>query len=175
VVLVGHSYGGAVITQASVDVDNVAGLVYLAAFSLDVGESCASLQQPFPPSLMAGASCPTAFDAPGAPQGPDLYRPARRRRRVHRRGPPRRRIDQSRRGDIGMTTQYLKGNHTIAERMFRHDPSVMLHAPPRTVLYVDPVGDTKLAVNQPSLLFDSDDKPEIAAVGPQLDADGRAS
>ncbi len=26
------------------------------------------------------------------------------------------------------TTQCLMGNHTIAERMFRHDPSVMLHA-----------------------------------------------
>jgi pimeloyl-ACP methyl ester carboxylesterase len=53
--------------------DNVAGLVYLAAFSLDVGESCASVQQPFPPSLLASTSNPTAFDAPGAPQGPDLY------------------------------------------------------------------------------------------------------
>ena len=68
------------------------------------------------------------------------------------------------------TTQYLMGNHTIAERMFRHDPSVMLHAPLRTVLYVDPDGDTKLAVDQPSLLFDSYDKPEIAAVGRELDA-----
>jgi len=29
-------------------------------------------------------------------------------------------------------TQYLMGNHTIAERMFRHDPAVMLHAPLRT-------------------------------------------
>ena len=67
------------------------------------------------------------------------------------------------------TTQYLMGNHTIAERMFRHDPSVMLHAPLRTVLYVDPDGDTKLAVDQPSLLFDSYDKPEIAAVGRELD------
>jgi hypothetical protein len=64
-----------------------------------------------------------------------------------------------------MTTQYLTGNHTIAERMFRHDPSVMLHAPLRTVLYVDPVGETKLAVDQPSLLFDSYDKPEIAVSG----------
>ena len=73
VVLVGHSYGGAVITQASADLDNVAGLVYLAAFSLDVGESCASVQQPFPPSLLASTSYPTAFDAPGAPRGPDLY------------------------------------------------------------------------------------------------------
>jgi hypothetical protein len=67
------------------------------------------------------------------------------------------------------TTQYLMGNHTIAERMFRHDPSVMLHAPLRTALYVDPVGDTKLAVDQPSLLFDSYDQPEIAAVGCELD------
>jgi hypothetical protein len=34
---------------------------------------------------------------------------------------------------------------------------------------VDPDGDTKLAVDQPSLLFDSYDKPEIAAVGRELD------
>ena len=67
------------------------------------------------------------------------------------------------------TTQYLMGNHTIAERMYRHDPSVMLHAPLRTVLYVDHDGDTKLAVDQPSLLFDSYDKPGIAAVGRELD------
>jgi pimeloyl-ACP methyl ester carboxylesterase len=73
VVLVGHSYGGAVITQASAELDNVAGLVYLAAFGLDIGESCASVQQPFPPSLLASTSYPTSFDAPGAPQGPDLY------------------------------------------------------------------------------------------------------
>jgi Domain of unknown function DUF302 len=67
------------------------------------------------------------------------------------------------------TTQYLMGNHTIAERMFRHDPSVMLHAPLRTVLYADADGDTKLAVDQPRLLFGSYDKPEIAAVGRELD------
>jgi pimeloyl-ACP methyl ester carboxylesterase len=73
VVLVGHSYGGAVITQASAELDNVVALVYLAAFGLDVGESCASVQQPFPPSLLASSSYPTAFDAPGARQGPDLY------------------------------------------------------------------------------------------------------
>jgi hypothetical protein len=177
--------------------DNVAGLVYLAAFSLDVGESCASVQQPFPPSLLASTSYPTAFDAPGAPRGPDLYinrerfretfcadapvdtaeamfatkRPLslaaltenataagwktkpswylvsendnaippdaerfmaermgattkslagshtvfiaqpRRRRRVHRRGPPRRRIDQTRRGGIAMTTRTTAIDH----------------------------------------------------------------
>ncbi len=39
VVLVGHSYGGAVITQAAAGRDDVAHLVYLAAFALDAGES----------------------------------------------------------------------------------------------------------------------------------------
>jgi hypothetical protein len=67
-------------------------------------------------------------------------------------------------------TQYLMGNHTIAERMFRHDPSVMLHAPLRTLLYADADGDTKLAVDQPSLLFASYDNRDIAAVGQELDA-----
>jgi len=67
-------------------------------------------------------------------------------------------------------TQYLMGNHTIAERMFRHDPSVMLHAPLRTLLYADADGDTMFTVNQPSLLFYSYDNPAIAAVGQELDA-----
>lgn len=73
VVLVGHSYGGAVITQAPAGLDNVTALVYLAAFGLDVGESCASVQEPFPPSLLATTAAPTPYDAPGAPGGPDLY------------------------------------------------------------------------------------------------------
>ena len=73
VLLVGHSYGGAVITQASAGLENVTGLVYLAAFGLDVGESCASVQGPFPPSMLASTSYPTPYDAPGAPNGPDLY------------------------------------------------------------------------------------------------------
>jgi Domain of unknown function DUF302 len=66
--------------------------------------------------------------------------------------------------------QYLMGNHTIAERMFRHEPSVMLHAPLRTLLYADADGDTKLAVDQPSPLFGSYDNADIAAVGRELDA-----
>jgi pimeloyl-ACP methyl ester carboxylesterase len=73
VVLVGHSYGGAVITQASAGLENVTGLVYLAAFGLDVGESCASVQGPFPPSMLASTAYPTPYDAPGAPTGPELY------------------------------------------------------------------------------------------------------
>src|SRR6516164_9851922 len=67
VVLVGHSYGGAVIGQAS------AGLEFLAAFGLEVGESCATVQQPFPPPLLAQTVAPTPYDAPGAAGGPDVY------------------------------------------------------------------------------------------------------
>jgi pimeloyl-ACP methyl ester carboxylesterase len=71
-VLVGHSYGGAVITQASADLPNVVGLVYLAAFAPAAGESCASVQEPFPPSLLASTIRPTPYDAIGAVGGPDL-------------------------------------------------------------------------------------------------------
>jgi pimeloyl-ACP methyl ester carboxylesterase len=72
VVLVGHSYGGAIITQASADLENVQALVYLAAFAPDVGESCASVQEPFPPSLLASTIRPTPYDAVGAVGGPEL-------------------------------------------------------------------------------------------------------
>ena len=67
-------------------------------------------------------------------------------------------------------TQYLMGNHTIAERMFRHDPSVMLHAPLRTLLYADADSNTKFAVDQPSLLFASYHNTDIDTVGKELDA-----
>jgi pimeloyl-ACP methyl ester carboxylesterase len=46
VVLVGHSYGGAVITEAGTD-PKVARLVYVAAFAPDAGESVATLLQGF--------------------------------------------------------------------------------------------------------------------------------
>ncbi len=45
--LVGHSYGGAVITGAATDLPNVTGLVYLAAFALDQGESLLGLNNQF--------------------------------------------------------------------------------------------------------------------------------
>jgi len=53
VILVGHSYGGAVITEAGND-PKVAGLVYITAFALDKGESVSSLLKDPPP----GASVP---------------------------------------------------------------------------------------------------------------------
>ncbi len=48
VILVGHSYGGAVITEAGTDV-NVAALVYIAAFAPDKGESVNTLIADPPP------------------------------------------------------------------------------------------------------------------------------
>jgi pimeloyl-ACP methyl ester carboxylesterase len=44
VVIVGHSYGGSIITEAGND-PKVSALVYIAAFALDDGESCASIEQ----------------------------------------------------------------------------------------------------------------------------------
>jgi pimeloyl-ACP methyl ester carboxylesterase len=52
VVLVGHSYGGAVITNAATGASNVKGLVYLAAFAPDKGET---LGQFFDPTKFPGA------------------------------------------------------------------------------------------------------------------------
>lgn len=47
--LVGHSYGGAVITEAATGQPNVAGLVYIAAFAPDTGENLGSILASQPP------------------------------------------------------------------------------------------------------------------------------
>jgi pimeloyl-ACP methyl ester carboxylesterase len=73
VVLVGHSYGGAVISHAAPAVKNVRALVFLAAFGLDEGESCASVMEPFPPSMLASTNVASPYDAPGSVGGPDLF------------------------------------------------------------------------------------------------------
>jgi pimeloyl-ACP methyl ester carboxylesterase len=48
-ILVGHSYGGSVITAAGID-PRVAALVYIAAFAPDTDETTQSLQEKFPPT-----------------------------------------------------------------------------------------------------------------------------
>ena len=48
--LVAHSYGGQVITALGTDAPNVVGLVYIAGFGLDEGESLGALLQQGPPS-----------------------------------------------------------------------------------------------------------------------------
>jgi len=59
VILVGHSYGGAVITEAGND-PKVAGLVYVAAFAPGDGESVASISKPYPPTPLGGELRPDA-------------------------------------------------------------------------------------------------------------------
>ncbi|MCW2892229.1 MAG: hypothetical protein JWO75_1718 [Actinomycetia bacterium] len=65
VVLVGHSYGGAVITVAGME-DNVKALVYLSAYALDEGESLAELQGGFPDSPLAEGLVYTPFPIAGS-------------------------------------------------------------------------------------------------------------
>ncbi|MFE7135574.1 alpha/beta fold hydrolase [Streptomyces sp. NPDC057638] len=72
IVLAGHSYGGAVITQAAAGNPNVKALVYVSAFMPDVGESPAGLSTKFPGSELAPALNPVPYtDAHGS--GEDLY------------------------------------------------------------------------------------------------------
>jgi pimeloyl-ACP methyl ester carboxylesterase len=52
VLLVGHSYGGAVISEAG-DMPNVCGLVYVATFAPDAGESPGGISQATPPVAIA--------------------------------------------------------------------------------------------------------------------------
>lgn len=52
VLLVGHSYGGAVITEAAVGSDTVKGLVYVAAFAPEHGETSLGLSSRFPGSTL---------------------------------------------------------------------------------------------------------------------------
>jgi pimeloyl-ACP methyl ester carboxylesterase len=57
-VLVGHSYGGAVITGAAGSAPQVQALVYITAFGLDQGESLESLSKQGPPSAGSAAITP---------------------------------------------------------------------------------------------------------------------
>ena len=58
VVLVAHSYGGAVISNVPADAGEIIGLVYVAAFAPDPGESCNALAGRFPGSTLAEALQP---------------------------------------------------------------------------------------------------------------------
>ncbi|KQY89790.1 alpha/beta fold hydrolase [Brevundimonas sp. Root1423] len=70
VVLVGHSYGGTVITNAARNQDNVRALVYVAAFAPDAGETAADLAGRFPGGTLGEAlSQPVPLSAGGH----DLY------------------------------------------------------------------------------------------------------
>jgi len=55
IVLVGHSYGGAVMTYASSKASNVRGLVYVASFGLDEGMSANQSVADYPPPELASS------------------------------------------------------------------------------------------------------------------------
>ncbi|MER5473550.1 alpha/beta hydrolase [Streptomyces sp. NPDC002685] len=73
VVLVGHSYGGAVITNAAVGATNVKALVYIAAFVPDMGEQLAVLINKYPGSIIQAATRPVPYPGPDGTTGTDLY------------------------------------------------------------------------------------------------------
>ncbi|MDQ0947570.1 pimeloyl-ACP methyl ester carboxylesterase [Streptomyces phaeochromogenes] len=77
VILVGHSYGGEVITNAGRGHTNVKALVYVAAFAPDEGESALQLAEQFPGSQLPGALVtrpfPLPVDAPAGDPGLDGY------------------------------------------------------------------------------------------------------
>jgi pimeloyl-ACP methyl ester carboxylesterase len=68
VILVGHSYGGAVITDAAVGHPNVKALVYIAAFAPDQGESGLAILGEYPGSQLSPALTVRPF-----PGGQDAY------------------------------------------------------------------------------------------------------
>ena len=70
VVLVGHSYGGAVISAAANGNSNVKSLVYVAAFAPDTGETALELSGRFPGGTLGSA---LAAPVPTADGGKDFY------------------------------------------------------------------------------------------------------
>jgi pimeloyl-ACP methyl ester carboxylesterase len=72
IVLVGHSYGGAVITNAATGNKQVKALVYVDAFAPDKGQTLGQLVSAVPGSCVAAADPTTVFNLvpfPGAPAG----------------------------------------------------------------------------------------------------------
>ena len=70
VVLVGHSYGGTVISNSATQTDNVKSLVYVAALAPEAGESTLDLVGKFPGSVLGPALAPPVDLPDGAH---DLY------------------------------------------------------------------------------------------------------
>lgn len=70
VILVGHSYGGAVMSEAAFGSPNVRALVFVAGFAPDVGESAASLSARFPGGTLGQTLAPPVEQPDG---GKDLY------------------------------------------------------------------------------------------------------
>jgi uncharacterized protein (DUF302 family) len=72
-------------------------------------------------------------------------------------------------GHTTKAVEYLLGNHTIAETMFRHDPRALLYAPLRVLVYADVDGNAVFSMDQPSAAFGSLGIDEVTKVGEDLD------
>ena len=72
-------------------------------------------------------------------------------------------------GHTTKAVEYLLGNHTIAETMFRHDPRAMLYAPLRVLVYADADGNAVFSMDQPSAAFGSLGIAQVTKVGEDLD------
>jgi pimeloyl-ACP methyl ester carboxylesterase len=73
IVLVGHSYGGNVISVAANGNDQVKALVYINGWMCDVGESQQQLLEKFEGSLVGPSIRPVPFTGPDGKEGADLY------------------------------------------------------------------------------------------------------
>ena len=74
VILVGHSYGGAVITNAATGDPNVKALVYVDAFAPGQGQTIGQLVTAYPGSCVLPSANVTVQPYPGAPSGAvDVY------------------------------------------------------------------------------------------------------
>jgi pimeloyl-ACP methyl ester carboxylesterase len=72
-VLVGHSYGGAVITQTGSDAKDVVGLVYVAAFSPDEHEPLGAINARYPDVPLAAALRTFSYTNERGDQGTEVY------------------------------------------------------------------------------------------------------
>nr|WP_225802399.1 alpha/beta hydrolase [Streptomyces sp. NK15101] len=72
-ILVGHSYGGSVISEAAADRTDVKALVYVAAFLPAPGETALELTNKYPGSTLPGALDPVPVTNPDGTKGTDLY------------------------------------------------------------------------------------------------------
>ncbi|MEV0490173.1 alpha/beta fold hydrolase [Streptomyces atratus] len=73
IILAGHSYGGAVITNAAAANPHVKALVYVAAFVPDEGELLGDLINKYPGTEIPAALDPVPFPNPDGSTGTDLY------------------------------------------------------------------------------------------------------
>ncbi|MER7930712.1 alpha/beta hydrolase [Streptomyces sp. NPDC096057] len=72
-ILVGHSYGGNVISEAATNDTQVKALVYVAAFLPEVGESALELTNKYPGSTLPGALDPVTYQQADGSTATDLY------------------------------------------------------------------------------------------------------